>query len=179
MRRIFAIAVFCIAANAAGTNAVPPPVDPAKVTVPPLVFTPKPRDGGNEWRYHVFQKDGVSFEIALADLRQCTAYTNGLVAQAPIPAFVPFGASGFAVAGPRFANMGLVGNLVIDAFMSGMQSEMESYNLRRCMTYKGYRRYGVTRKLWSELTKGSSEEVTVRMALIASGAKPQAEALEP
>lgn len=47
------------------------------------------------------------------------------------------------------------------------------------MMYKGYKRFGTTRKIWEEIAAGTETETLARLALIASGPQPLTGAVGP
>ena len=65
----------------------------------------------------------------------------------------------------------LIGDGVTDDFVNA--------NLRKCMGYKSYARYGTTKAIWKKITAGTPAVIATRMALIASGPQPQTGVLAP
>lgn len=77
----------------------------------------------------------------------------------------------------------------IDAiFGSGERRRIRRYNIRTCMSFKGYDRYGLEKRLWQafHFEEGFSranarDRLTelLKQAHVASGPKPPLEVLEP
>lgn len=156
--------------------------DPASVKSPKLDFTATPQDAADYDKYYYFNRADTSFEGALADLRDCDGFARGLSSgykyqEAPYP--YTYTAAG--VAG------GLIANVMIAAiFGSSEKRRLRRVNMRRCMGYKGYERYGLNKDLWQEFNfeEGfSGEEEAKRQAMlaqqakVASGPKPEAKEL--
>jgi hypothetical protein len=170
------------AAGASAADATP--VDPSTVVVPDLTLAAGFNDADAFDSYFYFHKPGVRYADALADLTECTGYSASLAPMAPVPPFAPIGID---IAPPghlqiylnAFVMYGLVGVAILSIVQDNMASGNARGNLRLCMSYKGYQRYGLTRALWKVVNAGPDGVVTARLALIASGPAPTAEALEP
>jgi len=87
-----------------------------------------------------------SFDQALADIRECDDYARGLSSpygyqDTPYPyAGTLAGAAG-----------GAIGNLMVSMiFGSAEIRKARRTNMRRCMNYKGYDRYGLNKDVWQE-----------------------------
>ena len=106
-----------------------------------------------------------------------------MASYAPPPNFVPFGSSPGPIYNPAQMNAfgmgGIVGGLIVGAIIGGYEHTVERANLRRCMGYKGYKLYGLSRDLWHQVNTGSAEEIEQRFALIAAGPEPSSEAIDP
>jgi hypothetical protein len=187
---VLACAPSALAGSDANKNAPPTPVDPSSVVVPDLSFKPVPKDADHYWEYFYFNRPGVKYEKAFADLSECLSISANLQATTPVPDFVPLGGAegmrsyrGGVWENPILMQYGLVGGVVgsvMYSIIGGMiVHEIERANTRRCMQFKRYKRYGVSKAVWAQLTKGSPGEVTIRFALIASGPVPAAEVIEP
>jgi len=135
--------------------------------------------------YSYFFKSDVSYETAFADLDECRMYSLEAHFGKP-PRFVPLGAA--AVKGESLLSneaaqervllmWGLVGGLIANAFIQSAEDDAVDTANRRCMMYKGYSRYGITRATWKQITAGTDAEKLARLALIASGPRPLAGAL--
>jgi hypothetical protein len=74
-------------------------------------------------------------------------------------------------------NYGLVGLAIAALIADSVQEELVNLAARKCMAYKGYHRYGITRAIYKQLDSGTDGEKLARKARIASGPAPQAEAL--
>jgi len=153
-RRLTAAALALIAV-APGAHAQ---LDPAAIAVPDLSFTPGPKDEARYDAYFYFHRAGTDFATALADLRQCDALAQGLTPGTGNPAI-----GGAALAG------------LSGAIASGNRRALARVNLRRCMFFKGYGRYGLSETIWRGIASGSDPLLV--QAKIASGATPAAKDL--
>lgn len=151
--------------------------DPETVVMPKMDFTETEADRADYDKYFYFHRADTNFDEALTDLRECDRMSQGLQSgmqyqQAPYPyAGTMAGAAG-----------GLLGNLLAEAIVgSAEKRKLRRVNMRRCMGYKGYARYGLQKDLWQEFhfEEGfSSEEESKRQTMlaqqakVASGAKP-------
>lgn len=144
--------------------------DPATVEMPKLDFAETDADRADYDKYFYFHRADTGFEEALADLRECDALSQGLRSglayqQAPYPyAGTMAGAAG-----------GLLGNLIAEAVVgSANKRSLRRTNMRRCMGYKGYARFGLQKDLWQQFhfEEGfSGEEESKRQAMLAQQAK--------
>jgi len=185
VQRLLASAVVVSLSAAALADDAPgaAPPDAAATPLPDLTFTPKPRDIRNYTEYFYFHKQGITAATALADIRECATYSQHLAPFAPISKFVPYGRDAGKVDSPIMANAfamwGLVGVAIVGFIVSDQQDSMKRGNDRRCMQYKGYKRYGLSSDLWSKVSKGKPEEAEQRWAAIAAGPVPANEAIAP
>jgi len=151
----------------------------ASIIVPDMgSFKPTPRDARNFDDYFYFHKDGVSYEDAFADLEQCRI--NAAMAQLipDVPDVIPVGdaaTNNTRLSDRTFPFFGMVGGFLI----AGAEEDNAILTNRKCMAYKGYRRYGTSRALFKQIDSGSDAEKQARKALIASGAVPAIEAIGP
>lgn len=155
--------------------------DAASVPYPDLAFEPTPEITDTYDKYFYFHREDVSFEDALADIRDCDSLARGLNSGMGYQqTYSPYG--GLAgVAG------GAIGNAMVSAiFGSAEKRRIRRVNLRRCMDFKGYERYGLEKDLWQEFNfeegfSGEDEYVRqsaiIQQALVASGPKPTTEGL--
>lgn len=155
----------------------PPSVDPTTVPLPALVFTETPEIAADYDKYFYFHRADNDFPTALADITDCDALANGLVysvgnKSAPYPyAGTMAGAVGSAI-----------GDAMSDAiYGSTERRKMRRINMRRCMNFKGYDRYGLEKSLWQAFNfeEGLSAEPSERrivklnqQARVASGPLP-------
>ncbi len=159
---------------AQGPASAPDPMtvvpDPATVVTPELAFTATPEDEGTFDKYYYFHRAETSFPEALADLRECDGFASGLTAnyqyqQAPYP----YNGTMAGAAG------GIIANAMMAAiFMPAEKRRVRRINMRRCMGYKGYGRFGLSKELWRKFNfeegfSGEAEER--RQAMIAQQAK--------
>lgn len=157
------------------------------VAMPDLAYEPDPAIEADFEKYFFFHREDTSFDQAFADITECDALAHGMnnfnfgwwpTAPDTIADFGP-------VLGTYFAAFGSP----IDAiFASGKRREIRRYNIRTCMFYKGYDRYGLEKKLWQafHFEEGFSREnardryaALLKQARVASGPKPPLEVLEP
>lgn len=161
---------------------MPETVDPATVKMAELAAEPDPSDAGDYDKYYYFHRPETDFATAYADIRECDGYARGLASgvgytQVPYPYA---GTLGGAIGGA-------LGNIMAQAiFGSGEKRRVRRVNMRTCMHFKGYDRYGLPKKLWTEFNfeeglSGVSEKDRTRnlqqQALVASSVKPEGKAL--
>ena len=155
--------------------------DPGSLTMPALGFSETAGIADDFKKYFYFHRAGTSYQDAYRDIRECDALASG--------SSIYMGVSDGAMAG-AIANYGalaggvggVVGGLIADAiFGSAMRREQRRTNLRNCMNFKGYERYGLSRDLWTafnfeEGLGRKREPVRLRalalQALVASGPAP-------
>jgi hypothetical protein len=131
----------------------------------------------------VFYRAGTDFDTALADIRECDGYARGIsyhIGGGPVP--YPYAGT---VAG---AVGGAVGAVLADAiFGAAERRKLRRRNIRTCMGFKEYQRYGVSEEAWKSYELADSEadgeekrELVLRMhAKIASApAAPKGEIVE-
>lgn len=161
---------------------VPEPVDVASIEMPKLAYTPDGTEAGDFDKYFYFHRPATDFATAYGDVRECDGYARGLTSGIGY-AEVPYPYAG-TVAG---AVGGALGNVMMAAiFGSGEKRRVRRVNMRTCMFFKGYDRFGLPKKLWSEFNfeeglSGVDEADRTRFlkqqALAASSAAPQEKAL--
>lgn len=157
------------------------------VAMPDLAYEPDPGIEADFEKYFFFHREDTSFDQAFADIAECDALAHGMnnFSLGHItPSYVNIADLG-PVFGTYFAALGSP----IDAiFGSGKRREIRRYNIRTCMFYKGYDRYGLEKKLWQafHFEEGFSREnasdryaALLKQARVASGPKPPLEVLEP
>lgn len=139
-------------------------------------------------KYFYFHREDTSFDVAYADILECDSlgsgvnYYLGADSNSMANAMTTYGPLAGAVGG-------MIGSMVADAiFGSSERRRVKRINIRNCMFYKGYDRYGLEKELWQEFhfEEGlSRENADVRaaklkqQALVASGPKPTTEVLVP
>jgi hypothetical protein len=119
--------------------------DPAKLELPDLGRATTADDAADFDKYFYFHRAGTSFEEALADVRECDGYARGLAS--------PYGYQSGAGAAYGLAGVGgeLIGNLMVSLiFGSAELRKARRTNMRRCMNYKGYERYGLNKDVWQQ-----------------------------
>ena len=155
--------------------------DPATLTRPKLDFAPTPEITADFDKYFYFHRSDTSFVDAFNDIRECDALASG--------SNIYMGANDAAV-GAAMAQYGVLaggvggalGGLMADAiFGSAARRQQRRINLRNCMGFKGYQRYGLSGDLWKEFNfeeghgrkkEGERNEALEQQALVASGPKP-------
>jgi len=158
------------------------PGDPAKVTMPALAFKDDGTMAADFDKYYAFRRADTDFRTAYADIAECDGYARGLQSgvgyvQTPYPyAGTMAGAVGGAL-GSVMASM---------IFGSGEKRRMRRVNMRTCMNFKGYDRYGLSKDVWDafnfeEGLSGVSEDkrqvYLKQQALVASSGTLQGKAL--
>lgn len=178
------IASLALVASAAGAQDAKPKVDPmtvvpdpATVAMPKLDFASTPLIEADFDKYYFFNRANTTFEEALADLRDCDGFARGLSSgykyqEAPYPyTYTMAGAAG-----------GVIANVMIAAiFGSAEKRRLRRVNMRRCMGYRGYDRFGLEKDLWQEFNfeegfSGEGEDkrqaMLAQQAKVASGPRP-------
>lgn len=178
------IASLALVASAAGAQQTMSKVDPmtvvpdpATVAMPKLDFVSNPLIEADFDKYYFFNRANTTFEEALADLRDCDGFARGLSSgykyqEAPYPyTYTMAGAAG-----------GVIANVMIAAiFGSAEKRRLRRVNMRRCMGYRGYDRFGLEKDLWQEFNfeEGFSAEgedkrqaMLAQQAKVASGPRP-------
>jgi hypothetical protein len=157
------------------------------VEMPNLAYKPDPLIAADFDKYFYFHRDGTDFSQAYADITECDSLASGINfymgANDAIMqnAMIQYGAAG--------AVGGVLGSLMADAiFGSAERRRIKRVNLRNCMYFKGYDRYGLEKDLWQafHFEEGLSREnakdreaALLKQARVASGPKPQTEVLVP
>jgi hypothetical protein len=152
---------------------------PGKVIIPNLIFMEDAEAAKNFWKYNYFYKPGVSFAVAFEDFRECRLRSR-ISGLGLLKDFVPYGQSG---AGPTArAQLStpyrLVGGVIAGAAIDSMMERNRRFNMRECMGFKGYRQYGLTKKIWSQINPDNPILGDAIQAKIASGVQPATEALQ-
>lgn len=158
------------------------------VAMPDLAFKPDPLIAQDFDKYFYFHRPDTDFSQAYADITECDSLASGINFY--------MGADSSAMAG-AMANYGVlaggiggaIGGLMADAiFGSAERRRIKRVNLRNCMYFKGYDRYGLEKDLWQafHFEEGLSREnakdreaALMKQARVASGPKPQTEVLVP
>ena len=158
----------------------------AAIELPELAFKPTAEDTGTYDKYYYFHREGTSFDEAFADVSECDSLASGISyyrgGSEPYPGYyaTQYGMGG--VIG------GAIGEVLADAiFGSSERRKVRRINMRNCMGFKGYQRYGLNKDLWQafnfEEGHGREDEATrnaalLKQARVASGDKPKQEAIE-
>jgi hypothetical protein len=118
-------------------------VDPSTVQTPALAFTETDDDRRGYDKYFYFTREGTSFAEAYRDVRECDALARGVSFHTGTQ--VPYAYAG-TMAG---ALGGAIGSAMADAiFGSAERRRLRRVNLRTCMGFKGYARFGLNKDLW-------------------------------
>jgi len=178
-------ALLCGQVSAASAQAAPDlrtaMPDPATVQMPELAFTSSPEIAGTFDKYYYFHRADTSFAEALADLRECDDYARGIVTR-PGPTGTPYGETLYPMA---YTAGGVIGNALLAgvgaAMMSADARAERRIDMRRCMHYKGYQRFGLEKSLWqkfnfeegySSIDEGDRQRMLAQQAKVASTAGP-------
>lgn len=156
--------------------------DAAGVKMPSLDFAPSPELAADFDKYYYFHRADTDFATAFADIGECDGYASGL-SSGMADAAVPYPYAG-TVAG---AVGGAIGNAMAQAiFGSAEKRRLRRVNMRRCMNFKGYGRYGLPKELWTQFNfeeglSGVDPDTRMKLlkqqALVASSASPNGKAL--
>ncbi|MEL7318644.1 MAG: hypothetical protein AAFN04_08390 [Pseudomonadota bacterium] len=162
----------------------------AAVEMPTLGFDMRKAKVKDFKKYYYFHRDETSFDEAFADLTECDALSSGLTAyRGDSEPYAGYYVDQYGMAGVVGGVIGsAIGNAIADAlYGSSERRALRRINMRNCMGYKGYQRYGLPKKLWKTFNfeeGGGREDEDVReaallkQAKVGSGAKPQQEVLE-
>lgn len=157
-------------------------IDIAAIQVPALDYRPDPSLAKDFDKYYYFHRDGTDFGSALADLRDCDGLSRGLSSpygnvEAPYPYA---GTMGGAIGGA-------IGNAMVAViFGSAQRRAARRVNMRRCMFFKGYQRYGLPKDMWQAFNfeegldtvpEKKRQFYLMQQAKVASGERPRTEAL--
>jgi hypothetical protein len=159
-------------------------IDPASLAMPDIVFQPTPDDVEGFDKYFIFHRDETDFATAYADLQECDGYARGLSYRnfgGPVP--YPYaGTIGGAIGGA-------IGSAIADAvFGSAERRRLRRVNMRACMQFKGYQRFGLRKSLWeqfnfeegnSHVEEGRRQHLLQLQARVASGPRPLVGEIEP
>ncbi len=101
----------------------------------------------------VFFRAGTDFDTALADVQECDGYARGISYHIGGGA-VPYPYAG-TVAG---AVGGAIGSALADAiFGAAERRKLRRINMRTCMHFKEYTRYGLTEEAWKAYDLGEEK----------------------
>ena len=160
----------------------------AAIEMPELAFDPADVKAKDYEKYFYFHRPETTFTQAFADISECDGLGSGVN--------VYYGANDAAVSSAMAqygllagAVGGLIGGLMADAiFGSAERRKLKRINIRNCMFFKGYDRYGLKKDLWQEFhfEEGLSREnadkreaALLKQARVASGEAPTTEVLVP
>lgn len=157
------------------------------VAMPDLAYEPDPEIEADFDKYFFFHREDTSFDQAFADITECDALAHGMTKYgSDWPPTVSQMTNDY---GPVLGKLSVLGGLMGDAiFDSGERRWIRRFNIRRCMFFKGYDRYGLEKKLWQAFhfeeglgRKNDQDRLAalLQQARVASGPKPPLEVLEP
>ena len=150
--------------------------DPASIAVPDLDIPPQQL--GDQKKFFVFHKPGVTFEAARQDLAFCSRYiARG--AQRTYPGFVPWQSEPPANPFAQPVNYGLVGVAIMAIISGPLDRSVRQSRMMRCMLPRGYARYRISESLWKQLNGGDLAQSILVQAKIASGPVPPTERTLP
>lgn len=160
----------------------------ADIAMPELAYDASNVQEKDFEKYFFFHRPETSFDMAYADITECDAlgsginYFGGVSDSAISSAMAQYGVAAGAIGGA-------IGSIMADAiFGSAQRRQMKRTNVRNCMYFKGYDRYGLEKELWQEFhfEEGFSREnekdreaALLKQARVASGPKPDLEVLQP
>ena len=158
----------------------------AAVEMPDLAYEPDPEIEADFEKYFFFHREDTSFDQAFADITECDALAHGM--NNFNLGYITPSSENIADLGPVLGTYFSVFSPIDAIFGSGKRREIRRYNIRTCMFYKGYDRYGLEKKLWQafHFEEGFSREnardryaALLKQARVASRPKPPLEVLEP
>ncbi len=168
--------------------AAPALPDPATITVPDVSPSHDPKVRSEGYKFYYFHNPSVSFAEAYQDLAECRAHlaTGGAAA---VPGFIPwdqahrrklYQGSPFVPYSPSLLGAA-VGGLVTAGLAAIIAPKMErggrSNKMRRCMGTRGYVRYAIPESAFETLNKGEEAQLIAMQAKLASGPRPEDEAV--
>ncbi|MFM5925146.1 MAG: hypothetical protein ACKOPG_13265, partial [Novosphingobium sp.] len=130
------------------------------------------KDLGDERKYWVLHKPGISFETAQRDLQFCWRYVpHGI--QRSVPGFVPWRQND-ANRPVTYdgGNYGLVGMVIASMIAGPLERSIRQSRMFRCMVPRGYHRYRITEDRWKQIYQAPSDQAIATLAAIASGPVP-------
>jgi hypothetical protein len=153
---------------------------PDGLKMPKLDFTPTALDEQDYDKYFFFYRANTSFAQAYADIKECDALSSGSSIYLDNSAAI---AGATAQYGALAAGIGgAIGSAIADAiFGSAQRREQRRINLRNCMSFKQYQRFGLNHDLWSAFNfeegngrkkEGVRNDALALQALVASGPQP-------
>ena len=172
----FAVPLFFLGAVAHAQEKAAAP-DPASVSMPRVAFQAKPEDTRTFDKYFFFHREGTSFAEAYVDIKECDALASGISYRAGVPSYY------YGQYGIGGAIGGAIGSALADAIHgSAQRRNIRRVNMRNCMGFKGYDRYGLSKPLWDVFNfeeglgrkaDAVRERALQQQARVASGPKPQ------
>ena len=160
----------------------------AAVRMPALAFDETAEDVENYEIYCSLHRPETGFDEAYSDIVECDALSSGVsIYRGADDAAIASAAIQYGV-GPAMIG-GAIASVLIDAVVgSAERRKARRLNMRTCMYYKGYDRYGLRKDLWQEFNfdEGNGREdeddrsrALLMQARVASSPRPQQEVLAP
>lgn len=160
----------------------------AAIALPDLSFDAAKVEPGDFEKYFIFNRPDTSFAEAYSDVVECDALASGISIYRGVDAGTV--ASNMAQYGLLAGAVGgAIAGMMMDAiFGSAARRQARRVNIRNCMYFKGYDRYGLEKELWQTfnfeegLSKTDPAERAQKLlvqARVASGPAPKLEKLEP
>jgi hypothetical protein len=153
-----------------------------KIAIPNLSFTETSADVENYDKYFYFLREKTSFDEAYADIVECDGYSRNLTARAPSqPVPYPYAGTLSGALG------GAIGSIIVDKISGSSARRAERRtNMRTCMFFKEYGRFGLPKDVWKafnfeegngKLSDSERAPYLMQQAKAASGKKPQSQDL--
>lgn len=169
----------------------PPPVraftaeEVAAVEMPDTSFEPTPEVIETYDKYFFFHRNGTDFDAAFNDLSECDAVSSGINYYGGGDSYMAnYYVTQYGLAG---AAGGVIGSAIADAiFGSAERRRIRRINMRNCMGFKGYDRYGMEKERWQtfhfeegfgRVNDTKRDGYIMKQARVASGPTPQGEVL--
>lgn len=147
----FMAALSSMSANHALAQSASPPVvapavqiDDSKITMPKLEFDETPGDINDYDKYYYFVRADTDFKTAYADIQECDGYARGISYRGgAVPDYMLY----------QYGVAGAIGGAIASAFDDMISGSAERrrqrrLNMRTCMGFKGYSRFGLQKKIW-------------------------------
>ena len=163
------------------------PEEISAIEMPELTFDAASVKAKDYEKYFYFHRPDTSFDQAYADVTECDSLGSGINYYMRADDWAiqnqaaQYGAAGLVG--------GMIGSMLADAiFGSAERRKKKRINVRNCMYYKGYDRYGLEKSLWKEfhfeegLSRENAEDreaALKQQARVASGPAPTTEVLVP
>ncbi|QQV78184.1 hypothetical protein H5J25_05610 [Sphingomonas aliaeris] len=126
----------------------PPPAadDDAKIAMPDLAFKADVTTDANFDKYYAFRRANTDFKTAYADIAECDSYARGLQSG------IGYVATPYPYVGTMAGAVGgAIGNaMAVLIFGSAEKRRLRRVNMRTCMHFKGYNRYGLSKDVWDK-----------------------------
>lgn len=161
------------------------PDEVSAVTMPDLAFEQTQADIDTYDKYFFFHRENTDFDTAYNDISECDAVSSGFNYYAGGDSYMSsYYASQYGLAGVAGS---AIGSAIADAiFGSAERRRARRINMRNCMGFKGYDRYGMEKERWQSfhfeegfgrMGDEKREGHLMMQARVASGPKPSGEVL--